>query len=213
MTVIPNGVDLEAFRPNPKARAAVRAEFGLPPETPLILMPARFHPQKDHRNFLAAAGRLLSRRPKVVFLLCGDGMDAGNAELRGWIEAAGVGEQVRLLGRRGDVARLSAGADLVTLSSAFGEAFPMVLLEAMACGTPCVATDVGDTACLLGETGIVVPPRNPAALADAWSTVLALPEESRRDWGHKARRRVEEQFDLSAIAERYAQLYREMRGA
>jgi glycosyltransferase involved in cell wall biosynthesis len=117
-----------------------------------------------------------------------------------------------LLGERGDLPAIYPIADIVTLSSAFGEGFPNVLAEAMSCAVPCVATDVGDAGDIIGETGIVVPPRHPMALAAAWERLAALAPDDRYALGVTARARIVEQFDLSAIVARYEALYQTIGG-
>jgi glycosyltransferase involved in cell wall biosynthesis len=207
--VIPNGFDLHAFRPDPSARAAVRAELGLPPEAKLVGTFARFHPQKDHRNLCRAAG-LIAAKSDVHFVLAGGGIDADNAELAVWIAATGIARRFHLLGARDDMPRLTAGLDLAVVASSFGEAFPLVIGEAMACAVPCVVTDVGDSALMVGDTGRVVPPRDPNALASAVLDLLGLGDEALAALGQRARARVEAQFALPAVAARYEQLYAEV---
>jgi glycosyltransferase involved in cell wall biosynthesis len=97
--------------------------------------------------------------------------------------------------------------DIATLSSAFGEGCPNVLGEAMSCGVPCVATDCGDAADIIGSTGLVVALRNPEALAAAWERLISLGSDARRALGAKARDRVIASYDLRAIIARYDALY------
>ncbi len=207
MVVIPNGFDLSAFRPDPFARASVREEFGVPPQTRLVGVIARFHPQKDHQTFLRAAARLATRRPDIHFLLCGDGIGWDNPALTSLVDIPTLRGRLHLLGPRRDVPRLMAALDVVTSSSAYGEAFPNVIGEALACGVPCVVTDVGDSAEVVGDAGRVVPPRDPVALARAWDEMLALSEEERRRLGLLGRARVEAQFSLPRVTAQYEQLY------
>jgi glycosyltransferase involved in cell wall biosynthesis len=206
MEVIPNGFDLEQVKPSASARVSVREELGIPRNAPLIGMAARFHPHKDHRNFVRAAELLCKQIPNVHFLLCG--MDVGwqNSRLAGWIESAGIREHCHLLGQRGDVSRLFAAMDIAT-SASRSEAFPVVVGEAMACGTPCVVTDVGDSAMMVDQTGIVVAPGNPDALAGAWRKLIDAGPEVRRRLGLAARQRVEQNFALPAIVDRYQDIY------
>jgi glycosyltransferase involved in cell wall biosynthesis len=207
MLVIANGVDTKRFRPDPSAPTRLRHELGLSEETRLIGMFARFHRQKDHGTLIAAAGRLVREDPGVHLVLAGEGVDGGNAALRGWIAATGCAANFHLLGTRRDMARLYGALDLFTLSSSDGEALPLVIAEAMACGVPCVATDVGDTAALIGETGVVVPPRSAATLADGLLLLLdeSPAEHERRSMA--ARRRIEHGFDLHVAASAYQGLY------
>ena len=207
MVVIPNGFDLAAFRPDPPARWSVRHELSIPAETPLIGLVGRFHPQKDHQTFVQAAAWLHTRLPETHFLLCGDGITWENPTLAAWIETAGLRPCFHLLGRRDDIPRLTAALDLASSSSAYGEGFSNVIGEAMACGVPCVVTDVGDAALLVGSTGRVVPPRTPQALAQEWYALLALEREGKEQLGRAARQRIEAHFSLPAIVARYEALY------
>ncbi len=207
MVVIPNGFDLEAFKPDGGARASVRTDLGIGENHPVIGLVARFDPQKDHRTFVDAASILGARLPLARFVLCGDDVTWRNQKLARWIDDAGIRDRVYLLGRRDDIARLLNGFDVATLSSAYGEGFPNVVGEAMACGVPCVVTDVGDSAWIVGDTGRVVPIRDPKALADSWLALVEAGHQVRQALGARARDRIVEQFDLEAIAGRYARLY------
>lgn len=205
MIVIRNGVDTARHRPRPPGPRPLVAELGLTEPVRLVGLAARFHPQKDHATFLAAARHLAARRPDVHFVLCGRGVDATNpafAEVAGW-------DRLHLLGERTDVADVLAQLDVSGLSSAAGEACSLVLLESMAAGIPCVTTDVGDSAALVGDTGRVVPPRDPRALADAWASVLALDDDARRALGRAARHRAEAQFSLGRVAQAIEAVYAE----
>ena len=208
--IIPNGFDVEKFVPDPRARAAVREEIGVSPETPLVGMVARFDPQKDHENFFRAAAILRAELSKVQFLLCGTEVSPENPAIRKWIEEGELNDRCHLLGYRPDMPRIMAALDLVTTSSSYGEAFPMVVGEAMACGVPCVVTDIGDSSLIVGDAGLSVPPRDPSALARAWADILRQDETARRRLGETARNRVSELYSLRTIADRYESLYREL---
>jgi glycosyltransferase involved in cell wall biosynthesis len=206
LEVIPNGFDLEQVKPDPAARESLRQELGIPADAVVIGFAARFHPHKDHRNFIRAAECLHKLMPDVHFLLFGMGITRGNAQLAEWINAAGIGKRCHLLGLREDVARLFSGMDIATTASR-SEAFPIVVGEAMACGTPCVVTDVGDSALIVENTGSVVPPEDPHALAEAWRSLIDAGPAVRRRLGIAARDRVERHFALPAIVERYQKIY------
>jgi glycosyltransferase involved in cell wall biosynthesis len=212
LEVIPNGFDLEQVKPDPYARESLRKELGIPADALVIGIAARFHPHKDHRNFTWAAARLRQQMPSVHFLLCGLDITWENSQLAGWINAAGIRDCCHLLGVREDMSRLFAGMDIATTASRT-EAFPIVIGEAMACGTPCVVTDVGDSAMIVGDTGIVVPPGDPSALAEAWRKLIEGGPEVRRRLGIAARNRVRERFALPAVVERYQAIYRELANA
>jgi len=206
LEVIPNGFDLKQLKPDPAARASIREELGLPEDQVLIGLAARFHPHKDHRNFVEAAARLHKRMPEVQYLLCGMDITWQNSQLVGWIDAAGIRECCHLLGHREDMSRIFAGIDIAT-SSSRSEAFPIAIGEAMACETPCVVTNVGDSALMVGETGTVVTPGDPHALAEAWRKLIEAGPAVRRRLGWAARQRVQQHFALPAIVERYQTIY------
>ncbi|MDR3517600.1 MAG: glycosyltransferase [Azospirillaceae bacterium] len=205
--VIPNGFDVDRFRPDPDAAMQLRATLGLPFDCVLIGLPARFDPMKDHATFLAAAGELAQEVPNVRFLLVGRGAEPGIPALDALIALYGLAGRVVMLGERHDMDRILPALDIVALSSAFGEGFPNVLGEAMACGVPCATTDVGDAARIVGRLGRVVPPRSPSALAAAWRSILQLGPDGRRQLGETARRHIEESYALPAIVRRYENFY------
>jgi glycosyltransferase involved in cell wall biosynthesis len=208
--VIPNGFDLNVFRADDQSRSSVRAELGIPRSAPVIGMFARFHPQKDHQGFFQAAKILHPVRPDLHFLLAGNDVDQSNPTLVDWVHQANVGAVTHLLGPRQDIPRLYTALDIYTISSRYGEAFPVAGGESMACEVPCVVTDVGDSAYLVGNTGRVVPPSNPAALAQGWAELLDMSELERRELGALARARVEEHFDICSVIRRYEELYHEL---
>ena len=205
---LPNGFNVDKFRPDFSARLAVRRELGLSPDAFLIGMAARYHPLKDIPNFVAAAARLNANFPDVNFVLCGRGLAADNRELFSALDGIGLLPRCHLLGIRYDMPRLFASFDLAT-SSSVSEAFPLGVGEAMSCGTPCVVTDAGDSAMLVGETGRVVPVRDPAALASAWAELIISNGERQR-LSIAARLRIEGFFDVSSVAKRYQDLYEQI---
>ena len=207
---IPSGIDTREFRPDPVLRASFRRELGLEDEAILIGLAARFHPMKDHASFFAAAARVAATHEQARFVLAGTGIDAANRALMEAIGRCGIADRVVLLGERGDMPRFFAALDIAALSSAYGEGCPNVLGEAMACGVPCVATDVGDSALMIGDTGAVVPPRDPAALAAGLEKLIGLEPKARRALGERARERMLRNYDLGPIVARYEALYEEI---
>src|SRR3569833_3076366 len=164
--VIFNGFDTDSFRPNPAATQQLKTELGIEPDSHIVLNVGRYHPLKNQAGFLAAARLIRDANPAVRFVMCGDRITQDNDELTAEIRRNGLGNCVFQLGRRRDVNFLMAAATLV-VSSSLSEGFPNVIAEAMACGTICVATDVGDTREIMGEFGLIVPPGDPGQLADA----------------------------------------------
>ncbi len=140
-------------------------------------------------------------------MLLGGGIEPTNRDLVREIDAQGLMPRLHLLGERTDMHAVYPAFDIATLSSAFGEGFPNVLAEAMACGVPCVATDCGDAAEILGEVGTIVPPRDPYALAEGWQRMIALGDDGRRALGIRARARIVEKYDLNQIVSRFEALY------
>jgi glycosyltransferase involved in cell wall biosynthesis len=205
--VIPNGIDADVFAPSFEARASVRSELGLPAEALVIGMVGRYHRMKDHANFLRAAVSVSETHPEAHFILAGRGVDGDNRELRGLIDELGLSRRTHLLGQRHDVPRLTAALDVFTLSSRYGESFPNVIGEAMACAVPCVVTDLGDAAWIVGDTGRVVPPGDSDALARAWAEMIALGAEGRATLGRAALSRVGELFPVKSVVRRYEALY------
>jgi glycosyltransferase involved in cell wall biosynthesis len=206
MEVIPNGFDLELFKPDTELRAAVRRELGIDASTPLVGYVARKHPVKDHRTFFEAAGFLHTQFPAVEFLLCGEGLVPNDPELKEWAQAAGVQDVCHFLGRRDDVPRILNALDLAA-STSTSEAFPNTLAEAMACAIPCAVTDVGDSCAIIGDTGSVTPVKDPGAMARSWADLLAMEPNARKHLGEAARRRIEQNYGLSGVIGRYEGLY------
>jgi glycosyltransferase involved in cell wall biosynthesis len=204
--VIPNGFDLDRFAPSPCARESVRAELGLAPDALLIGLVGRFDPMKDHTTFLRAAMHLEPHRQGIHFVLVGRDVVPSNTELTAMITGQEIEKRVHLLGERTDVPRLMAALDILC-SSSCGEGFANVIGEAMACGVPCVVTDVGDSADIVGETGLVVPPRDARRLSDAWVRLIEAGEEKRQVLGQAARERVRQNYSLDGIVRVYEQLY------
>lgn len=211
MVVIPNGFDLNRFMPDAETRASVRTELGLPGDTPLVGLIARDDPQKNHPGFVEAAARVHRTLPDVHFLLAGTGIEHGNCRLVEHISQAGLADRFHLLGRRDDIPRLMAALDLLA-SSSFGEAFPNVLGEAMACGVPCVVTDVGDSAEIVGNTGSVVAAGDMAGLARHLIEWLQLPQLEREAAGSLARERVRTRYEISDVVRRYENFYMQLLG-
>jgi glycosyltransferase involved in cell wall biosynthesis len=200
----PNGVDLACFRVRRSEQAALRAQLGLPANALVIGLVARFHPMKDAETFLRAAGIFAKSRPDAQFILCGSGFDASNGVLAALIAELELGGRVILLGRRPDTEDIYPALDILTLCSIYGEGFPNVLCEAMACGVPCVVTDVGDSGAIVGDTGVVVPMRDALALSDGWQNVVSRGMQA---LGDRARARVESNYSLGLMCSRYAALY------
>lgn len=209
MIVVSNGVDLRAFAPDPAARARVRAEFGISPSTRVCGMVARWHPLKDHPTLLAALAGLRASPWDWRAVLAGPEMTPGNAGLMAHVRQHRLEDRVLCIGPRTDVPAIMSALDLHVLSSA-GEAFGNVTVEAMACGTPAVVTDVGAGADVVGDTGWVVPARDPdrlqAAMAGAFAEMADVPAWERRR--SAARDRAAARFGVEHMVRSYQRVWR-----
>lgn len=213
MVVIPNGYDLNYFSPNLVSRERLRNQWGISSSIPIIGMVARFDPQKDHMNLIKALSHLMAIGANFKAVLVGKGINEDNQELVECIRKMGLVNYLYLLGSQDDIPAIMNAIDLHVLSSS-GEAFPNVLAEAMACGTPCVTTDVGDSALIVGETGWVVPPRNATALAQAIHSALQEWKKTEQ-WRRRqlaCRSRIEQMFGIEKMVELYHQLWSEVLG-
>ncbi len=178
--VIPNGVDLLRFWPDVAARLRLRTALGVPDAAPVVVFAARYDAMKNVPLFLRAARAWLRREPAGHVLMCGAGMTEAQLGLRADIEAAfdddmRLADRIHLLGVRRDMENVYAAADVVALTSAWGEAAPLCLIEGMMCGAVPVATDVGDSAAIVAGHGFVTPP-DPDAIARAWTEGAAARE-------------------------------------
>lgn len=206
--VMPNGFDTNRLLPRGELGAMVRRELGIAPDVPVVGKVARFHPAKDYPTFLRAAALVSKELPLAVFVLAGEGVEPGNPQLSRLASELGLMPRLRLLGCRDDVGRLMAAFNVLCLTSSGMEGFPNAVGEAMSCGVPCVGTAVGDVAELIGDTGEVVRPADPGAVAAAVLRLLSLDPQSRRDLGARARSRIIAKFSIGEVARRYAELLR-----
>jgi glycosyltransferase involved in cell wall biosynthesis len=208
--VIPNGFDLDRFKPNTAARNAVRAELNISPESLLVGLIARDNPQKNILGFIDAAARVHKVLPESHFLLAGLGIDETNLQITEKISSSCLKKHAHLLGRREDIPRLMASLDILVSSSSCGEGFPNVLGEAMACGVPCVVTDVGDSAEIVGSSGRVVEEGNMANLAHNIVDVLQAPLIKKMALGKEARERINSNYKITDVVRRYETFYDEL---
>ena len=208
--VVNNGYDLAEFQPDEDSGRAVRNELQIPAGSRLLGMIGRFDPQKDHENLLKALRMVHGMGYDCHCLLVGRGLSQENEHLKAQIRELELTDRVHLLGQRSDVPAIMNALDLNVLSSAYGEAFPNVLAEAMACGTPCVATDVGDTKVIVGDTGWVVPAKDSEALAEGLIEALTAlgDEEAWQGRGKDCRQRIQRHFSVEAMVERYREVWR-----
>lgn len=207
--VIPNGFDCDLFRPDPQAGDRLRRLFGIARHAALVGMVARDHPMKDPATLVEAVRRAREAGADIHLLIAGMGMDAPSPPLAAAL--AGLpSDRLTLLGHQSDMPGLLPGLDILVLPSAWGEGFPNIVGEAMASGVPCIATDVGDSGWVIGDTGFTVAPRDPAAMAQALLSLVRMGAEARAGLGAAARARVEKHFPLSKVAPHYVDLCHEV---
>lgn len=206
--VVLNGIDQEKYRRNEQLVGQIRDSLGIQPGEIVLGASGRIEPQKRFDVFLETMALLLPRRPELKLLIVGEG--SLRHKLVAQIKRLGVGDHCRLLGHRGDMADLYHAFDVLVQSSDY-EGTPTVVVEAMALGIPVVATDAGGTAELLDDTvhGLIVPRRDPAALARAIEKTIDAPEQTAQRVA-AARRRVETDLSFDARMRTLERIYSEL---
>lgn len=205
---VPNGCDTVRYRADAAVRAATRERFDLADSDLAVGVVGRFHIMKDHACFVQALGRVQMQWPQVVAVFCGEGLGSDNAELVGWLQAVSFPlERCRFLGRQAEMPQIYPMLDMLVSSSRSGEGFPNVLVEGMACGVPCVTTDVGCSREIVGEAAQVVPAGQPETLAAAISLVLEGVVRDPVGVSATVRARVVQNFSFARTMAAYEQLY------
>ena len=205
--IISNGFDLNDFRPSTENRLNLRNELGTSPNSFLVGQVGRFHPQKNHLGFLKAACQLSSNFSQIHFLLVGEGVSSENQLLSDYIKENNLCSVVHLMGLRHDVSYVMSALDILVSPSTHGEAFPNVLGEAMSCGVPCVVTDVGDSAEIVGNTGFVVKCSDTSDLVTKISKLINLSKSQRSQLSINARIRVQLEYNILNIVKLYESVY------
>ena len=205
--IIPNGVNLDQFMVTSDGPNYLRELLNLSPNALVVGHVARYNEMKDHVTLLAAIEDVARKVPHAHFVLVGHEVTDKTPLFAQAMQNPVFSGRLYLLGRCQNIPQILSGLDLFVLSSAYGEGSPNVLLEAMASGVPCVTTDVGDAAAIVGDTGRVVRPEDQAALAQAIEQILELPSAQRRDLGDKAHTRVKEHYALEASLQQYLDLF------
>ncbi len=209
MLVVANGYDFSRFSATHDERLAWRAQHGIGADDLLVGSLGRWHPDKDPDNFIRMAAILGRQYANLIFLMVGRGLDNTNATLMRRVDESGVAARFVLAGERMDVPQCLAAMDVFCLHSRT-EAFPNVLAEAMAMGLPCVTTDVGDAAQLLGDCGHVVPKHDAAALAQGVASLLQLEPTERQALGARARARVRDRFTIAVARAGFESVYQRL---
>jgi glycosyltransferase involved in cell wall biosynthesis len=206
MEVIPNGIDTDTFRPDGTRGAGPRAEWSIRGGERVVGIAARLDPMKDHPTFLRAAGIAARKNANVRFVCVGDGPESYRRELLDLADRCGVADRVVWAGARDDMPAVYEAFDVAT-STSVSEGFSNAIAEAMASGTPCAVTDVGDSRRIVGDVGRVVPPRDAEALAAAW---LELLEGEGRPEPDRVRDRIVRTYSVDLLADRSEDLLRRL---
>lgn len=210
--VVPNGYDVDDFIISEDNGQKFRQELGISSNEFLIGHVGRYDPQKDQANLIDALRQVKRSNTSFKTVLIGTNLDSQNKILNSLISEKGLENQIMLIGRRNDIPSVMNGLDLFVLPSAFGEAFPNVLNEAMACGTPCVATDVGDSAVIINKTGWITPPKQPIKLAECILEAINEKNNHLDTWllrKKDARARIVENFSIEKMVESYKKVWLE----
>lgn len=207
MLVIPNGYDASVWNPALYDRASLRRKYGLPQDAFIIGMIGRHDRLKGYDDFIKAAALLAEKRlDYTLFFGVGRGVNHDNPEFNKLISKYGKNAEFKLIDEQSDIAEIMATLDVFCLSSK-AEGFPNVVAEAMLMKIPCVVTDVGDASVIVGNTGIIVPPCNQQALADAFLEMIEMSSQERLSRGVSARQRIIEHYDIQDVAQRYTAIY------
>lgn len=204
--VIPNGYSFPSLKGNTSSSREVRIELGLKDDEIVIGVVGRFDPLKDFYNFVSAAAFIVKKREDIKFLMVGRGNEWSNMTLCGWLEDAGLIDKFCLVGQQTDVSYYLSAMDIFCLSSV-EEAFPNVVVEAMAIGLPCVVTRAGDAADILGDEKFVVPVKDPDSLAKALLQACQLDLVNRQLIGQSNAKRVRDKYDINKISQNYVNVY------
>jgi glycosyltransferase involved in cell wall biosynthesis len=201
MMVISNGIDTGIYYPKREAGETLRKEWGVPATAVLVGIIGRLDPMKGHQVFLQAAAGL-DNPQGIRFAVVGDGSPVYRQSLVDLASSLGFANRLVWAGSRMDVSRVYNALDICCSASLFGEGFPNVVGEAMACGIPCVVTNVGDSAWVAGGTGRVVAPNDCIALSEGLARMCELSGEERCGVGQQARKRIVENFSVELMVRR-----------
>lgn len=205
---IPNGFSIEKFYYIKTAKEELCKELSISKDKKILSLVGRWEILKDHENCLKALKILNQKRNDFVLLLCGTGINKENIKLVNMIRENKLENKVYLMDQREDIPKIMSATD-VYISSSSGEGFPNVIGEAMACEAICAVTDVGDSSYIVGNTGIVVPRKEPRLLFEAIEKILNYSKEEKLTKKKLARQRIVENFEISAIVKKYSKLYEE----
>jgi len=206
--LIQNGYDLSILKPIKSQKINFRKNLKIKKEVAVIGMVARYTNKKDHNNLLNALSLLRSKNINFICILVGPDNNKKNLDLTNKIKELNLNNYIKLLGSKNDITQVMNWIDIYVQSSKYGEGFPNVVAEAMACGTPCVVTDVGDAALIVGKTGYVVPPNNSFKLGRAIERMIL--EINKKNWSKKknqSKLRIKNNFGINIMIKSYNKLW------
>lgn len=209
--IVANGFDLQLFAPNTYSRELMRTKLAIPQDAIVIGMVAHYCPSKNHALFMEAAHLLGMHNRNVHFILAGEQVSTDNPEIAALLKRFPTLQgKLHLLGKRQDIPALMNALDMFTLTATRGDGFPNAVGEAMACGVPCIATDIGDTALLINKTGQTLQEATPSSLAFAWQEWINAGEIWRKEQGRQARKRIQKHYAIQNIASQYQDIYQSL---
>ncbi len=199
--LIANGYDLSVIKSFKVQK--IRSKYKIKKKIPLIGKVARYDKKKDHTNLFNALNLIKKKNIKFHCFLVGKNIDKNNLNLINQINKLKLSNCIKLLGQKNNIIEIMNEIDLLVQSSSYGEGFPNVVAEAMACGTPCVVTNVGDAAFIVGKTGWVVPSKNPQKLASAIEKALSFIKKNSFKKNNKPRLRIKKNFSIKKMLNQY----------
>jgi len=205
---IPNGYDLSILKPVKLQKKKFQKKINIKKKIPIIGTVARYDPQKDHLNLLKALSIIRSKNINFLCILVGQNINKNNINLISDIKRLNLSNHIKLLGQNDNILQVMNGLDILVQSSSYGEGFPNVVAEAMACGTPCIVTDVGDAALIVDKTGWIVPPNSSIKLSKA--IIKAIDEIESISWKKRcnvARSRIKKNFNIHKMIKLYNLLW------
>ena len=207
--LISNGYDLSILKPSKNKRLHFRKSFKIKKKTTIIGNVARYDPMKDHENLLMALSLIKKQNIDFFCILAGSNVDKKNMKLVNIIKRLKLSNYVKLLGSHNNIVEVMNEIDVYVQSSGYGEGFPNVVAEAMACETPCIVTNVGDAAFIVGKTGWVVPKNNSLKLSKAIMNSI-FSKMKTKNWQQRcnqARLRIVQNFDIDIMVHSYNKLW------
>ena len=203
---IPNGFDSNLWIQRPDDKPTLRSKIGASPGDLLVGLVARFDPQKNHSQFLTSANQLIQEGFKIHVVLVGSGAALTNQNFLELVRKTKFPlNRLSALGEQEEIPRIMGALDLLTLPSSYGEGFPNVLAESMLCETPCIASDSGDSASIIGDTGWVYDRNAPGLLTENLAAALRESQDIREKRGLESRKRILKSFPLKQMVDQYSE--------